>query len=168
MMFERNPVDHRGEVAIVCDLSLADGTHVTGRTYIPSGRPVSKLLEGTDAFIYLETFDSDAVFVPKSDIRGVKIVNTGRPASSKLTLPDAKTFDPYRVLGLEKGASFADIKSAYHTQSKLYHPDCYSGVELPGDVKAYMDAMLRNVNAAFQALKHVGQKSEPIFTRAGR
>lgn len=167
-MFERNPVDHRGETAIVCDLTLADGTHVTGRTFIPAGRPVSKLLDGTDAFIYLETFDSDAVFVPKADIRGVKIVNTGRPASSRLTLPDARTFDPYRVLGIEKDASFAEIKAAFHTLSKLYHPDRYAGVELPSDVRGYMDAMLRNVNAAFQALKHIGQKSEPIYSRAGR
>ena len=71
------------------------------------------------------------------------------------------------MLGLEKGAAFDNIRDAYHRLSKLYHPDRYASIELPREVKTYLEGMSKNVNAAFVALKHVGQKSEPVFTRGG-
>ena len=37
------------------------------------------------------------------------------------------TKNPYDVLGVEKGASNATCKKAWHTLSKIYHPDCPTG-----------------------------------------
>lgn len=166
-MFERNPVDNRSEILVAIEVTMVDGTVSAGRTPIAVSKAVHKLLEGEDAFIYLDTFDGGGQFVPKSDIRGVKVIPTGRPGAAKLSVPDARTFDPYVVLGLEKGARFDEIRDAYHALSKQYHPDRYAGVDLPAEVKGYLDAMARRVNAAFQALKYVGQKSQPIYSRGG-
>lgn len=166
-MFERNRVDNRAETLVAVEVTLADGSAVAGRAVLAPGKGVHKLLDGDESFIYLDVFDGDGRFVPKADIRGLKVLTSIKTQTVVLNIPDARNFDPYRVLGLEKGAAFEDIRDAYHRLSKLYHPDCYAGIELPREVKVYLEAMSKNVNAAFHALKYIGQKSAPVFTRSG-
>ena len=163
-MFERNRVDNRAETLICVEVTLASGEKLAGRAVLNPGKGVHKLLEGDEAFIYVETFDGEGSFVPKADIRGLKVINTGRAGAMTLNVPDARNFDPYRVLSLDKSATFDDIKDAYLRLSKLYHPDRYAGVDLPREVKAYLEAMSKGVNAAFQALKHVGQKGDAVYS----
>lgn len=166
-MFERNPVDTRAEVLLAVEITLADASKLAGRAVLAKGRAVHKLLEGDEAFLYVEGFDGEGTFVPKADIRGVKVINPGRPTGTHLSVPDARAFDPYRSLGLSRGATFADIREAYLRLSKLYHPDSYAGVTLPKEVQIYLESMAKAVNAAYVALKHVGDKQAPIYTRGG-
>lgn len=167
IMFERNRVDNRAETLIAVEITLADESVLAGRAVLPSGRGVHKLLDGEEAFLYVESFDGMGSFVPKTDIRNLKVITPGRGVSHALFIPDARNFDPHRVLGLEKGASFEQIREAYHRLSKIYHPDRFAAIELPREVKAYLEAMSKNVNAAFQALRYIGQKQAPIYTRRG-
>jgi DnaJ domain len=166
-MFERNRVDNRADTLIAVEVALADGGTVAGRAVLAPGKGVHKLLEGDENFIYLDVFDGDGRFIAKADIRGLKVLTSIKSQNVALQIPDARHFEPYRVLGIEKGASFDDIRDAYHRLSKVYHPDRYAGVELPREVRAYIEGMSKNVNAAFHALKYVGQKTQPVFTRGG-
>jgi DnaJ domain len=166
-MFERNRVDNRAETLVAVEVTLADGGKAAGRAVLAPGKGVHKLLDGDEGFIYLDTFDGDGSFIPKSDIRGLKVLTSIKVQTIALQIPDARNFDPYRILGLEKSAAFDDIRDSYHRLSKLYHPDRYAGVELPREVKTYLEGMSKNVNAAFHALKYLGQKSAPIFSRGG-
>jgi DnaJ domain len=166
-MFERNRVDNRADTLVAVEVTLADGSKVAGRAVLAPGKGVHKLLDGEEGFIYLDVFDGDGSFIPKSDVRGLKVLTSIRSQTVALTVPDARNFEPYRVLGLDKGASFDDIREAYLRLSKLYHPDCYAGVELPREVRVYLEAMSKNINAAFHALRYIGQKSAPIYSRGG-
>ena len=85
--------------------------------------------------------------------RFLKLVNPVRTQTLYLPVVDATSFDPYKVLGLAKGADWDAIKSAYHAMTKLYHPDIYSGVALPPEVAAYLDGRAKQINAAFRLLK---------------
>jgi DnaJ domain len=164
-MFERNPVDTKAETMVAVEVSLVDGSKIAGRAVLAPGKGVHKLLDGTDAFIYVDGFDGEGAFVPKSDIRGLKVIQPGKPTALSLGVPDARTFDPYRVLGLTKGATFEEIRAAYHQLTKMYHPDRYASIELPREVAAYVNAMAKNVNAAFRALRYIGDKQPAIYTR---
>jgi DnaJ-domain-containing protein 1 len=152
-MFERNPVDNTMTATVAVELTLADGALITGRAAMPPGRQVHKLLDGAEAFLFVETFAGEASFVPKADIKGLKLISPARPQPLRIAVTDASSFDPYKVLGLEKGAGLDAIKQAYHRLTKLYHPDAYAAVALPPEVAAYIDSRCKQVNAAFRVLK---------------
>lgn len=61
--------------------------------------------------------------------------------------------DYYEVLGLEKGASDADIKKAYRSMAKKYHPDMN-----PGDKEA--EAKFKEVNEAYAVLSDAEKKAQ--------
>ena len=54
----------------------------------------------------------------------------------------AEKRDYYEVLGISKGASDSEIKKAYRTLAKKYHPDVN-----PGDADA--EAMFKEINDEF-------------------
>ena len=165
-MFERNPVDNKNETLIAVEVAMADGSKVSGRAVLAPGKAVHKLLEAGEPFLYVDGFDGEGAFLPKAEIRGLKVIQPARAQAMALMTPDARNFDPYRILSLEKGASFEEIRDAYHRLTKVYHPDRYASVELPREVKVYLEAMAKNVNAAFRALRYMGDKQAPIYSRA--
>ena len=61
--------------------------------------------------------------------------------------------DYYEVLGLSKGATDAEIKKAYRSMAKKYHPDMN-----PGDKEA--EAKFKEVNEAYAILSDADKKSQ--------
>ena len=61
--------------------------------------------------------------------------------------------DYYEVLGLAKGASDADIKKAYRSMAKKYHPDMN-----PGNAEA--EAKFKEVNEAYAVLSDADKKAQ--------
>ena len=57
------------------------------------------------------------------------------------------SMDPYKVLGVARQASEADIKSAYRKLAKKYHPDLN-----PGDKRT--ETKFKDVNAAYHILSY--------------
>ena len=55
--------------------------------------------------------------------------------------------DPYKVLGVDRNASDEEIKKAYRTLAKKYHPD-----RNPGDAEAARK--MQEVNAAYEQIKN--------------
>lgn len=60
--------------------------------------------------------------------------------------------DPYRVLGLQPGASDEEVKRAYRQLAKRYHPDMN-----PGD--AYAAQKMNEINAAYDQIKNPPQQT---------
>ena len=56
--------------------------------------------------------------------------------------------DPYKVLGVDRNASDDDIKKAYRTLSKKYHPD--ANINNPNKEKA--EEMFKLVQEAYQQI----------------
>ncbi|NCC69856.1 MAG: J domain-containing protein, partial [Clostridia bacterium] len=54
--------------------------------------------------------------------------------------------DPYKILGVSRDASDEDIKAAYRTLAKKYHPD-----HNPGNTAAAKK--MNEINAAYDAIK---------------
>lgn len=59
----------------------------------------------------------------------------------------------FRALGLAPGASFPEIRRAWRRLAKRYHPDRYSASNIPASERADIERRMREVNAAYEALR---------------
>ena len=62
--------------------------------------------------------------------------------------------DPYKVLGVEPGASDEEIKKAYRRLAKQYHPDLNPGDEVAA-------RKMKEVNAAYERIKNPEKYQAP-------
>lgn len=152
-MFERNRIDNSSEPTVAVALSLDTGETISGRAALPKSRQVHRLLDGEEKFLYVETFEGEGQFVPKDTIKSLKVIPTERARPLSLSFPDATGFCPYRALGIDKGAPWDEVRAAFHRLTKLYHPDKYASLELPAEVKAYLESKAKEVNSAFRMLR---------------
>lgn len=152
-MFERNRVDNSSEPTVAVALSLEGGETISGRTALPKSRLVHKLLDGEEKFLYVETFEGEGQFVPKASIKGLKVIPTERARPLSLNAADATGFCPYRALGVDKGAPWDEVRAGYHRMTKLYHPDKYASMDLPPEMRAYLESKSKEINSAFRMLR---------------
>lgn len=61
----------------------------------------------------------------------------------------------YGVLGLQPGASTAEIKSAYHAMAKQYHPDRYIFMQ-SGELREKLNVIFAYINEAYRTLSKAG------------
>ena len=57
--------------------------------------------------------------------------------------------DPYKVLGVSPSATDAEIKTAYRTLAKKYHPDRYRG----HDLEDLAGERLKEINEAYEMIQ---------------
>ena len=62
----------------------------------------------------------------------------------------ANRADPHTVLGVQRGATRAEVKAAYKERMREYHPDKVA--HLGAELRALAEAKAKQINAAFEAL----------------
>jgi hypothetical protein len=172
-MFDRGRNDGAGGVTgYPVEIALPDGSVAKGKLLLAAGRSVADALNGPGAFIEFEPYGGERSFIAKGQLVSVRLIGAPRSADLAARVADHEGFDPYRILGLRVGAGRDEIRAAYFALAKAYHPDRYATVELPAEVRDYLAAMVRRINAAYAALDVPERKraiqAEPIFTSAGR
>jgi hypothetical protein len=178
-MFERNRVDNivqHTTTTVPAELTLDDGRQIKGKFLAPISKPFAEVLNGPAAFLEFEPYGGERAYIAKTAIQSVRL--TGVPAAQSLDtrLREIDGFDPFAILGVPRGASFDDVRQAYHRLAKIYHPDRYANAELPDEVRDYLATMARRVNAAYAALeapvqivrKAAANQAEPIYTSRPR
>ena len=124
----------------------------------------------------VETYEGERSLISRNTIKTVRIVSVANVNHLKGRVRENETFDPYAILGVAQGTAWDEIRAAYVNLSKVYHPDRFANVALPGEVRDYLSAMARRVNAAYAALEAPIQaarrasmaKAQPVFTSGQR
>lgn len=175
-MFERNKIDNTTvQVGVAVEITRDDGAIEKGKLLISQSTRVVEILNGPAQFLEMETYEGRKSIIAKASLRDVRVIPV--PGSQNLQARLRETeFDPYKVLGVEPGATLETVKAAYHARAKAYHPDRYANAELPGEVREYLAAMARRINTAFEALEQPLQsrhrlqqaRQTPVYTSASR
>ena len=176
-MFERTRVDSGlQQTAVPAEVELADGTILKGKFLISAARTLGDVLNGETAFLEFEPYGGERRFIAKSALVSVKLVKPATPLPLQSRFREIESFEPHKVLGVAAAATWEDVRAAYHRLSLVYHPDRYANVELPAEVREYLEAMARHLNCAYAALEPVlkvprhpaAQRAEAVYTSAAR
>jgi hypothetical protein len=156
-MFERSRIDNRhGEIEKIAhsvELTLKDGEVICGRLYMPVTRSLGDELNAQSGFLEVEAFDGERSFLSKQSV--VTVRSLALPRNDQLTrqMRQIEGFDPHAILQVPRDADRDAIRSAYHRLVKMYHPDRFTGIELPPEVAEYLSAIVRRLNAANSMLQ---------------
>lgn len=155
-MFERNRVEHQGEAqrkGHLVEVTLGDGSVIKGRIHVSVTKTLADELNGPSAFLEFDAASGDRTLLAKARIATVTSFEAPRADHLDHSLRQAESFNAHEILGLARGASLEEIKSAYHRLAKAYHPDRFAASELPPEMADYVAAMARRLNLAYAMLQ---------------
>lgn len=137
---------------IEVSVRMLDGAIIRGTLSAGQGATLEGILSREAPFLEFVSREGQRKFVAKHQIAYVEPVEPLRkPILANIN--DSRYTDAYAILGLEKGCSFDEAKSAFHNKAKQYHPDNYAGQDLPDEVSRYINDMFRQINTAFTELR---------------
>jgi len=132
-------------------LLLGDGRELLGDVIVSVGGTLERTLNSEAKFILFgdlarsERMIAKSAIVEVSERKTAKVVNL--PTQAKVD-----GADPYELLEIEKTATDAEIRDAWHARARLYHADKFANVELPPEVAAYTNSMSLRINEAHAVL----------------
>jgi DnaJ-like protein len=170
-MFERGKGD-RAERPVAVEITLHDGRALQGKLIVPTGRPLTEVLNGSLVFVEFQPIGAERMFIAKTAVQCVTPTNVP-PAPELWAGPtQGENFDPYAILGIDPSSTREHTREAYLKLAKAYHPDRYAATDLPQEVRDYLAVMVRRINAAHDALqtkqRHAANQQEPVFTKTGQ
>lgn len=147
-MFEQS-----GQQRALVNFELRDGSKLMASVRLTMTGKLNDVLNNADRFLDVLSGDGDQFFLSKEQVLKAAIAN---PPKAELNLnrrsADGKHFNAWAVLGISNGASAEEIKAAYRSMVKMYHPDRFANLDLPPEVKEYASAMLARINIAHDQL----------------
>ena len=148
-MFQSNKTN---AVRALVALTFMDGKTDTVSVRLTLTSKLSDALNNADLFIDAVNAAGKQYFVAKAAIANVELIEV--PKAAQLNMQrrsaDRERFDPFDVLGVANDAGSDAIRQAYHAMVKAYHPDRFSALDLPREMKDYAAAMLVRINLAYE------------------
>lgn len=140
--------------AMAVEIQLINGDLRKGKLWVPAGKSLADVLNGTQAFIEFTPFDETwPRHVAKAQIAFARLVEIPKFVPLHERRGVAGGDDPHEILAVAVGAPWCSVRESYLRLAKIYHPDKFSGVELPKEVVEYIGAKARRINAAYALLE---------------
>ena len=160
-MFNRGSTQDGHQIKqISVRITLQDGSEDLVNINTSTHQSLGGLFNGPDMFIEIEDGAGVNRLLSKASIVSVMPVAAPRNDQLQRRLKQAGTFNPYDILDVPKGADTATLQKAYREKASLYHPDRYAAMDLPKEMNAYIDAMARRVNMAWEEINKAACASQ--------
>ena len=139
--------------SVTVTVTLSTGVQMRGTVFHCKTRTLQDDLNKAETFLEFEPMEGQKMFLARAAIAAIKEFNVPRVDQMSRRTAVLDQFDPYEVLGLKRGADAAQIRNAYVTLAKIYHPDRFLRTDLPPEVAEYLSAVATRVNLAYSELR---------------
>ena len=156
-MFGGSQDSQGGGIAVA--LKLASGETVKGELVTSMSGKLTDTINKPDPFIELQRPDGTTVLIAKSAIAQIERIEAPKVDQLNRKTSNQGIVDPYAVLGLSKSANKLEVQTAYHALARKYHPDHFSGREMPPEVLQYVSGMFQRITMAYNELKEAVEKT---------
>ena len=140
-------------VTVQVTITMSTGVQMRGNVFHSKTKTLQDELNKGEMFIEFEPMEGQKMFLARNVIAAVKEFNVPRADQMSRRAATLDQFDPYEVLGLKKGANAAEVRNAYVSLAKVYHPDRFIRTELPPEVAEYLSAVATRINLAYSDLR---------------
>lgn len=145
---------------IPVNVTLSSGKTVQGHVFGGMTGKLADILNKDEPFLEFAKPSGEVILIAKSSIAAVAPVKVARTDQLSRRMRETGIPDPHQVLGLQRGANQMEVQNAYHSLARRYHPDHFSGREIPDEVLQYVSAMFQRITAAYNELKGGTQSSD--------
>jgi hypothetical protein len=140
--------------ALAVEIELTHGEVRKGKLWVPIGKPLADALNGTQTFVEFTPFGEErTALLAKAQIVVVRPIEIPKLVPLHERRGAAGGDDPHHILDVASGAPWATVRESYIKLAKAYHPDRYSGMDLPSEVVEYLGAKARRINVAYALLE---------------
>lgn len=141
---------YRDLVKCPVEVELVNGKSLRGVLERPRSKILSVFMNSDDTFLELHLFDGSAVQVAKAAILTCRERVAAKADTLASVVKGADGENPLTVLGIKAAESREQVRQAYLARMRLYHSDRYGGIELPPEVRSYMESMTKRINVAYR------------------
>jgi DnaJ domain len=136
-------------------IETMDGKFVDVDLFTNMDENVGQHLNGAALFVEIEDVNGRKSFVAKAAIRRVipksEQMGTERKTAAGVSSASSHIFsdDPYVVLGVDRNLSDSELRASFFETVRKYHPDRLAQMDLPADLIAQADDLLKRINSAY-------------------
>ena len=150
-----SPQSQNSQGAIAVAIEMTSGAIVKGYLTTSVSGKLPDTMNKPEPYIELMRPDGTVVMIAKTVIAQIEQINVAQDDQLTKRIRTDNILDPYTVLGVSKTSSALDIQSAYHALARRYHPDHFSGREIPPEVLQYVSTMFQRITIAYNELKPI-------------
>ncbi len=160
--------------AIPVAITLTDGVELQGNLFGGMTGKLADMVNKPEPFLEFAKASGEMMLLAKSTVAAITPLKPIKVDQLSKRIGNGGMPNPHTVLGIEPGASQTVIQNAYHSLARRYHPDHFSGREIPPEVLQYVSAMFQRITVAYNDLKKVTteqpsqQAAQPAQSRPGQ
>ena len=134
-------------------LTLTDGKQLIVSVRLSISGKLGDAINGPERFLDVILGDGTVQWINKSTVARAEAADPPKAGlNQQRRSADKVGFDPYAILGVAKTSTPEELRAAYMSLVKRYHPDRFVALDLPQEMKDYAAAMQARINMAYQQL----------------
>jgi hypothetical protein len=152
-MFRRNS----DGIAVSASVRMNDGAILIGTINCGASGRLENLLSGDSSFIEFVSKDGQQRFVARHQVASIEPLGV----ISEPRLPDlTEQANPFDLLGVRHGDSVEIALAMFQLKLHAYHPERWSGDDIPFEFARYAAEKTRQLNMAFTEVRAALQSEE--------